>query len=229
MSKLILSFLILCNLTFPANSFREASQSIFRMLEPLGQSSGGTGFQVSFQGKKFVITNAHVCAMNFHGYVLATQEEKDQIFYLKIIKEDEQKDLCMLQPAGDLPGLEIAPKPPEPQDAIYILGHPLLLSITLAQGYAGIREYTYFPSRKYKTEKECTQPNYSWEDTDFGSMCMVKVEGQTHSANSSPGNSGSPMLNASFQVVGVNFARYTGAMVGLFIPSDVLLKFITEK
>lgn len=99
---------------------------------------GGTGFFMRIsKDKQVIITNAHVCKDKEQMLI----KENGQEISLKVIKKDDEKDLCALAPhRWNKWAYLLSPISPYKLQNIYTLGHPHLMSLHYAEGkYGGNR------------------------------------------------------------------------------------------
>lgn len=98
----------------------------------LGSQGGGTGFVVSApSGRKYILTNAHVCE------IARLVDSEDRLMKTEVIEAADYTDLCLmtLPKHLDAPGLKIADFEPQTHDKIHIIGYGMLLGSTLTEGH----------------------------------------------------------------------------------------------
>lgn len=158
---------------------------------------GGSGFQVQTPDGPRIITNAHVCAMDF-GLGLLTKnawvEEDTQVS--RVIKVDKEHDLCMLTGREDLGTLRLGFFSNGILDRLAVIGHPYMEDLSYDEGMV------------------------------TGFQNILGVNAVTIDADIFPGNSGSPAVNFFGQVVGVVFAGSTMTHHGVIIPLTALKQFL---
>lgn len=188
-----------------------ASKSIVELLAP-DNSGGGTGFEISYKGKQYTMTNGHVCGLGkSQGYMVLVSPHA-RIRKVRILEESQYSDLCLLEPALILPPLELGSQELEVGKAITVLGHPLLGPLHASRGsvQSRVRYIDVMISLiESKTDRlACNLPKNRIKQEFFGlvEMCVIEVESQHTDAYIQPGNSGSPVLDWAGRVSGVAFA-----------------------
>jgi serine protease Do len=195
---------ILKNLTSHELDIRSAKKVVAFKSFVKGRTYG-TGFHVSYLGKTFILTNKHVCDAGLRIDKSKTLRVNNRI--VKVLKIDTEHDLCAVEAIMDS-GLSLAQKEPSPLDQITLIGHPRGLPTVIRKG-AIINH----------GEPVCI---YYYN----GLRCL---EATRISATAYPGNSGSPVLNAFGNIVGVLFAgqnRYPHEP--LIVPYSFVQRFILK-
>lgn len=157
----------------PDKLILKAAPSIVMLL---GDYSGGTGFVVEApSGKKYVLTNRHVCEDS------REVAKRDRRTLLQLVEISKKSDLCLLSanPVSPLPALKVAKTVPSKFQRIFIIGHGGLLPLAITEGL--------------------------WLGKIGMEVLGVKSPDIT-TVPILPGNSGSPVLTESLEVVGVAFA-----------------------
>lgn len=196
-------------------SFTE--KSIVKVLNFEG-TGGGTGWVAYSGGKKVIVTNDHVCAVETGGFVRIESDDGTPALK-RVLKRNFERDLCVVD-GVDAPALTIASKPAKRFDKVSILGHPGLRPTAPATGTytgAGIIQIGFNPDSSGNCPAIAEVVN-----SLFGSFCVVPMEIGYTTVPIMPGNSGSPVTNESGEVIGVmNSADSTGNQ-GMFIPLNYL-------
>jgi len=145
----------------------------------------GSGFVVERNGKKYIVTNAHVVEETPGDKPLAAYSINQTRYAVRVLGADTFYDLAILQFAGQEPGpditsLKLRTTPLRIGEQIYAIGNPLgELPYTVTQGIvSGLNR---------------TMPN------NMGKFGYVQS-----SAAISPGNSGGPLVDSNGEVIGIN-------------------------
>lgn len=199
-----------------------------------GERSRGTGFvAVGASGKKYIVTNAHVCDQPLP--VMEGRSGTGHKIKLKIVREYWSHDLCLLSPFGSgfLPDPLPLANTVYAEEQVYIVGHPLIDAMTVTTGKAVAYHHIAFP---IGTELEkCNKPKYFVDDypsrDDKGNAIIVPVcffQGVTLATTvpTDGGASGSPLLNKHGEVVGVVMATAGNISWGEAVPLRHLKKFL---
>jgi serine protease Do len=146
-----------------------------------GFSGTGSGFIISKDG--LVVTNNHVVT-GAGSLKVRLAGEEDEI-PAKVVGVSECNDLAVLQltEGGDYTPLAWSDKEPKPPLEVYAAGFPL-----------GDPEFTM------------TKGIISKADADGNTAWASVRQVIEHDANIQPGNSGGPLVDASGDVIGVNYA-----------------------
>ncbi len=163
-----------------------ATESAYReALDLAGATSSGSGFIIERNGKKYVITNAHVVetASDEPGSIFVFTVNRNK-YEARVVGGDSFYDLAVLE-FVDPPGNEIATmrftnKEPKIGERVYAIGNPL-------------GEYPYSVSDGIISAKNRVRGGFTGK---FGFL-------QT-TATLIWGNSGGPLINEKGEVVGVN-------------------------
>jgi serine protease Do len=163
----------------------------------VGENGGGTGF-----GIVSPTTGKHYILTNKHVCEVATEvrSEEGPAYVAQKIVVAEYTDLCLLEAGYLTSALELASSYPEAHDPIHILGYGYLLGNTLTEGHYVGRIY----------------------DSILGVMFPAYA-----TAPILPGNSGSPVINDSGEVVGVVYA--SGAEIdyrALIVPLEDIYQIL---
>lgn len=202
-------------------SYDAARTQTLMMLNPDKLTSGGTGFEVkALSGRVYTLTNSHVCNLARGSYLVARKGERDR--RVQIIASAPEVDLCVLEGIPGYEGLTLATHL-DMYAPTHIVGHPLLQPVTIASGYFnghGEVPVSYCfngTGAKYKA--------YDVPELDL-TNCLKIMSANFSSANSLPGNSGSPVTDEYGNVVGVLFAG-NGMGLSLIVPLEKIREFLS--
>ncbi|MHB8460246.1 MAG: S1C family serine protease, partial [Candidatus Limnocylindrales bacterium] len=157
----------------------------------------GSGFVVDPGG--LIVTNNHVVAGGaFWKVQIGTNPT---LLDARLLGVSECNDLAVLKVDGTFPALTLATSPPQVGEQIFVAGHPNGDPYTLTNGIVA-------------------KPPYA-DNTSWASVTQeIQITAQTY-----PGNSGSPVVNASGQVVGI---QYSGGVPGSPIAGESFAIASTE-
>lgn len=208
---------------------RNKAPSVFRLVTPSNFGHGGTGFSLTMpSGNVFTVTNSHICYAAEDKKLLAVHADgyKEELTVMEI---SDTTDLCIMSRAMHAPPLEMASYT-DHYERINVIGHPKLHPMTWQEGrYVGGQFLVSIPLNI--PEEMCVGQKFSMQNVlIFGifpkRLCMMTVWGQDTTLKTFGGNSGSPIVNDSGDVVGVLFAGDGETQWGLVIPLDSLREFI---
>ena len=202
---------------FPKAYVRQAEQAVFSVHSYTDRfeqvsSGGGTGFYVeTAAGAKYILTNRHVCEMDTPGgyYLLRQGAAK---FVAKLISMSSYADLCVLTPPRDITltrkPYQLSLKRLNPGDLVAAFGHPFLRPLTSTVG-----EFI----NETREPINMVIPGFSPADLiNIGRSDMMIF----------PGNSGSPVIDITGDVVGIVFAYEGPGKAGLFVPVSEIRDFL---
>lgn len=201
--------------------YARTSKSVVKLTVP--QGGGGTGFQLSYKGETYVVSNAHVCdAAGKDGFMTGRRDMEPTQHKLKILIKDYRVDLCLLSPMADGVALEIGAAPKQHQE-VMVVGHPRLRPLSIAMGkILDLTEVT-IPFR-VETKAQCDSRGGEFKRIQVfifvADLCFVTHMAYWSDALVEPGNSGSPVVNFWGDVVAVAFAA--GSDISFFIPASSL-------
>lgn len=180
-------------------------------------SGGGTGFVIKTpSGGKVTVTNRHICdGLGNQGLPLYAETTDGRYSKLNVIEISQDNDLCILNAVPGLDGLDLGGDL-ENGDNIYVVGHPYLWDVLMTEGeIAGVTTILLRGNENH--DGECKYLN--GKQSIFG--CIEFFESYVSSVKTAGGNSGSPVVNGSGDVVGVLFAG-TQAGYSAIVPISYL-------
>lgn len=201
---------------------RERGDSIVELTPLENEQSGATGFELQLPtGRQVTVTNAHVCLLAGPNGQLRAHFENGQARPIRVLEISDKTDLCVMEGIPALPPLMMAGQFSR-FNRIFVLGHPYLHPLTLSMGYP--TSYTGIDVQADLSAEACTGEMYHVDPFEGG--CIESVVAFESSAVIYPGNSGSPVMNGSGEVVGVMFAGNGRTNYGAFIDLEDLQKFV---
>lgn len=190
----------------------EVGESVVQVLHPL-RNGGGTGFAVKGKsGKKYIMTNRHVCAAQVDGKIRIVLQDGSALTR-KVVYVDRQHDLCLIAGIDKLSPLDVSKQELQVGATLYAVGHPGLRQLTVSSGeYIGHEEIQMLHDAR--TELECLQANGVMIPlppiiqilTGQEFACLIKLDTLQTTTVIYGGNSGSPAVNMWGNVIGVVFA-----------------------
>jgi serine protease Do len=198
-------------------------RSVVKLGNP--KKGSGTGFQIEYGGKQFILTNRHVCDLG--NRFLHAQTYKGQAI-VEVIKKSKKYDLCIVSEIEGLPSLSLS-EGRSIQQKVYTIGHPLGLGKTIVDGRIIERiNVTVQVDCNLDLENKRMEKVNSF----FGPLeiCVADYLSLRLSNVTFPGNSGSPVLNIIGNVVGVIFAGTNGIEnLGYMVPLYQVKDFLESK
>lgn len=212
---------------------QDVGSSVVRIfgVAPSGQRSGGTGFSVKApSGKRYLLTNKHVCALaDQTGRLEVEFPNLSRKYKRRIIEISSEHDLCLVE---SLPSFKTAlsvSKGVITGEGIYVVGHPKLYALTVAEGEF-IENTVIRVAMSKGTEKPVVVPPYSKTDRMKSGgwfPTFVKFKSSRFSVYSRGGNSGSPIVNFNGQVISVLFAGNRADVMETYgVPLDFVQRFL---
>ena len=236
--SLLISFFLLSTSCVTVNSLH--SEEIIPVYERIGDSiyriggedGWGTGFVVKARsGKKFILTNDHVCDTLSEGDKVITSTGKQ--YRVKIKAKYNYHDLCLILAPRKAVALKIANHLSYRED-IYTAGFPGIPEMTTTKGIALKIDKSFalpYPleikdckgKKKYKIRalKKMSMFGPIIEDT-----CMMEAPSQQTSLQLGPGASGSPVVNKHNEVVGVVMSVMSSMSFTHMVPLEAIRDFL---
>lgn len=190
-----------------------------------GMTSGGTGFSVQAEsGKKYILTNKHICNLaDKSGFLVVEIPGKTRRYRRRIIEISSKHDLCLVE---SLPTFKTALRVANEVsagDKIFVVGHPKLFALTVAEG-----EYIEEDKIMLIMSKWSIQPivvNIPFRITPGNMLRLKPFISSRFNVYSRGGNSGSPIVNKYGKVISVLFAGNPRDVMETY---GVPLRFIKE-
>lgn len=173
-----------------------------------GDSSTGTGFVISHNGIKYILTNEHVIHGTNQVQIGLTN---DKMTTVDIIGSDYDLDLAVLKPQDDnilknITAMPLAnPSNYEIGENVMTIGFPLDLGYTVTSGIISAKEKSFIiENHKYSH--------------------LIQTD-----AAINPGNSGGPLLDMKGEVIGINTAITEDSQgIGFAISIESILPVIDQ-
>ena len=148
----------------------------------------GSGFAISWQGKKYVLTNQHVVT---HAKEIRLVFPEDKTFKAQVIGGDEMMDVAVLEITKSLYGSEVEDLPVlELGDSSYTPVGAWLVAVGNPEGFQNT------VTAGVLSAKNRTIPHPKGEGSYIN---MLQTD-----ASINPGNSGGPLVNTEGEVIGIN-------------------------
>lgn len=195
----------------------------------MGEDGGGTGFHINLpSGDVAILTNSHICDMQKEGVLQVRLNDQNRYVPRRVIESYSKHDLCLVEGLTGVEGIDLADKTLSPGEVVRLIGYPRLTPLTVSTGE--FLAYTNIQILDMATRVAVpTQTPMADLLPDGGMTFELKEYRAGHISNISyPGNSGSPVVDFSGDVVGVLFAgnRYI-ITVGYVVPLDTIREFIS--
>lgn len=170
-------------------------------------------------GKDLIISAAHCLPLAKNGMVEVVSEDGTKLMR-KIIAEDPQSDLLLIEGMPNLKGLKIAPHSHK---------HQHVRTFTHGSGYDTYKtEGVLVQNAKIQIgisevsspedEAACRKmPKNDVLQSLFGSICIINVEEMASTAKVVPGSSGGAVLNDAGELVGVVSATDNSGSFSYFV------------
>jgi S1-C subfamily serine protease len=187
----------------------DVQDSIFGVANLQGR---GTGWVTTAKsGRKVLVTNVHVCDSQIP--VMFTQKGNHK-YMLNVLGKDSKHDICILEAPKGAPALPLAANVVA-EEQIYSVGFPLIEFMTSQSGR--LKGYTKLSMPYELPLEKCTgAEKYSIQTLkvkqDDGTVteektCIFTARELVTTIPMDDGGSGSPILNADEEVVGMTMIR----------------------
>ncbi len=195
---------------------------------------GGTGFILNLDdNSQVMITNKHVCEAVIERLqeqgkapILWAHQDNGDKYKLKIIKISRKHDMCALTAPEGFSGLNVSSER-DLFDKIYIVGHPLLRPLVVSSGRIIGREGIQIFEKEVSDPNDCDRGDeVAFNGMSYG--CIKTQDAMETTATAMPGNSGSPIVDFSGNVVGILFAGDNQMHFGDYVPLEYLKVFMLE-
>ena len=187
----------------------EVATIAYEKILQMGDASGtGSGFVINYNGKKYLITNAHVIESvdSPEGNIFAFSYSRKE-YPLRLIGGDSFYDIAVLEFADDVPeeitALEFSPGDCRVGDPVYAIGNPLgYFPYTVTQGIISA----------------VNRPGYTARAGYLQTTAML-----------TGGNSGGPLINTSGDLVGINsFISDNNRQLNFALESSTVKRVIED-
>lgn len=237
---MVLSVTALGAMLFEAYIYDYKGNSVVMLTKTQLAQRGGTGFIVEApSGKKYTLTNAHICKI---GDQLVAHTQNSKTHTIKVIEIYPEHDLCIMEAVPGLRALKVASNI-DLHERVWLIGHPALRPLTLESGhFAGdmdIQVYgacsTELAEKVLKKIESKKEEEITLDDLEqllmlMAGMCIKPHNAQYINNISYGGNSGSPVVNKFGNVVGVLFAGSRSQPTSSYtVPISEIHKFLKDK
>lgn len=207
----------------------KSDQWIFdRVVQITDGESSCSGEQVrAASGKDYVLTAGHCRSIveSGHGKLIA---EDGKEYPAKLITEDGDSDLLLLEGVPGLRGLAIAKSKADRQE-VRTFTHGAALKAYKSSGVLiqdkGVK-IGLFPILSKADADHCSMPKHSIFMDFFVPMCILSVDETYSTAFTAPGSSGGAVVDESGDLIGVSSAG--GGGYSLFVRLIDIQKFMLQ-
>lgn len=200
----------------------------------------GTGFYIEApSGEIFILTNKHICDGSIGGKLIE-YNRKGETLLQDIVKISKDHDLCLVT-TKNKEGLSLASSGELFEaDQAFVIGHPRGLPLRIQEGRIMGEVDAIFPwlldipmAKKSLRESSVIIIPETLPKNQLKTI-LRKYKLRTHKALQmnlliAPGNSGSPVIDATGDVIGVVFAGSTRFLTnGYAVPYSEIKKFLKD-
>lgn len=223
MRSLIYPFLIFIGLSLSYGCATASSETYLRprVVRLSGAEGMCSGEQiVAPSGTNYILTAAHCRPFERNGSILVTTED-GQILQRRVIAEDQNSDLLLLEGLPGVEGISIATHD-HPGQHVRTLTHGHNLDTYLTEGYLIQNQEVHIPINVINTPEDAAKcqsmAKFMQVPSIWGSLCALNVVETITSAMIVPGSSGGMVVSDSGELVGVVSAGAPpfGALVTLY-------------
>lgn len=201
---------------------------VVKLSSPHGMCSGEQVRALS--GVDYILTAGHCRALSYNDEITVTDSE-GRTLQRKIIAEDRESDLLLLEGLPGLKGLDVA-NSSSLSEHVRTFTHGSNLNTFKTEGeiieVKEIQIVTGILSNSEDYDKCQSMPKYKVEKFQswIGSVdvCTLKIEETTSSASITPGSSGGMLVDDSGELVGV--ASATDGHFGYFVTLPDIRRFL---
>lgn len=202
-------------------------KSIVRLVAKNGEH--GTGFAIEHKKKRFILTNAHVCADEEYMY-----SKVDGVEYAhRVLKIGKKHDICMVQGLRSLEPIKLS-KRVYADEKVYTMGYPLsrfkIYSEGRLKGVEHIQMKWGVPVDKCVNRAHLSvQLERSYRSPfGFNQVCVLSAKFYFTTLLIDSGASGSPVINSRGELVGIISLSSGNISFGMAVPHYEIRDFLKE-
>lgn len=200
-----------------------------RVVKLSSRAGSCTGEQVRApSGKDYILTAAHCLPIAVNGMMQATDSMGD-IHYVRVIAEDAEADLLILEGLEDVRGLNIA-ETVHIRDGVRTFTHGAGFPTYRTEGTIIGEQYIQVPLSEVESLEDyakCTSQAKTYVEDMFGLKICILVEATyVTDAMIVPGSSGGPVVDSNGDLIGVVSAG--GGGFGYLVPLRPIHKFLAN-
>jgi S1-C subfamily serine protease len=190
--------------------YNDGLNKIVKVYTDTSKMGGATGFMLKTNSNKYLVTAFHVCygsILNKSNKVYIEQDNKI-LGYYQIVKTYKEYDVCLIEPVLDLGYYKLSNIEKSEEltgKLLFVVGHPLLNSLTVSQGSANGTLVLQIPLNDILME-----------------LFLIKT-----TISVFPGNSGSPVLYKG-KVVGLVSVSEGLLLYAGITPVEFFKKIVEE-
>jgi S1-C subfamily serine protease len=189
----------------------------------------GTAFAMEVNGKPTLVTAGHICdifkAEKVAPLAKAAVDDKGVRFALSKFRLSGKHDLCIMdQLPDDAPAFELSQEPQAREEA-WAVGFPAGRALSVTSGMVVGKGRAQMPMQKSK--EDCKGEVFSWQKVQMFffevELCVFDGWSTDTTVAVAPGSSGSPLLNADGEVIGVvSYLDSTTPGFGSTVPVEII-------